>query len=226
MDSGLHPPKRRDGLYYLVLADLVGSTRFARQMGNDTSKAQLERFEFAAKQALTNCTQENSGGFIKSVGDAVLLVFQHFPDILEWHIQFDGSLLLASLAMHGTRGICTRILVGAGEIVFCGSDISGLALNELFKIEKAGKSKLPAGTMVLTDTARSLAEPSLFPRQCGLERISALNISPNKRLSLYRTVLKADIAFLISKQQKDAVARKAEQTSGECRESPLVDADL
>jgi class 3 adenylate cyclase len=199
-------PKRRDGLYYLVLADLVGSTEFARQMGNDTSKAQLERFEFAAKQALTHCTPKNSGEFIKPVGDAVLLVFQHFPDIVEWHIQFDGNLLLTSLAMNGTRGMCTRILVDAGEIVFCGSDISGLALNELFKIEKAGKSKLPAGALVLTDTARSLAEPSLFPRQCVLEHISTLIIKPKKRVTLSRIVIKADIPFLMSKQHKDALA--------------------
>jgi hypothetical protein len=98
-----------NGIYYVVLADLVGSTNYMKKMGNDAGIARLNAFVGAAKQALTQSKPKNSGEFIKDNGDAVLFVFRHFPDIVQWRLEFDGSLCLAW--QHDDR-LATRLAHG------------------------------------------------------------------------------------------------------------------
>jgi class 3 adenylate cyclase len=72
----------RTGLYYVVLTDLVGSTKYASEKGNEALQDRVKRFVTASFNAMNDIALKNAGLFVKEIGDAVLFVFHHFPDIL------------------------------------------------------------------------------------------------------------------------------------------------
>src|SRR5690349_10708648 len=74
----------RNGLYYVVLMDLVGSTKFAAEYGNPAAINRIESFIRDSFQALNDANVTNISLFVKEIGDAVLYVFQHFPDVIRW----------------------------------------------------------------------------------------------------------------------------------------------
>ncbi len=74
----------RDGIYYIVLVDLVGSTKYSAEHGNAKMTERIRTFVTYSFNALTASKIRNTGIFLKEIGDAVLFVFQHFPDILKW----------------------------------------------------------------------------------------------------------------------------------------------
>jgi class 3 adenylate cyclase len=183
-----------DGIYYIVLADLVGSTKFGAKMGNDALAARVHTFVEASKEALEHARMSsNSGHFLKSVGDGVLIAFNHFPDVVQWQMEFDGALGLAAIRH---EPIQARICVHAGEVRFADGDTSTLAINQVFKMEK----KVGAGDLVLSDIAHKLALPSLYPMQCEFKEYGTVRLDGYARpVKLHCLVVKADIAFLIEK---------------------------
>ncbi len=192
--------KFQDGIYYVVLADLVESTSDMKKMGNDAGGVRLSAFERAARQALEFITPSDSGLCVKADGDAVLLVFTHFPDIVQWYLEFDGVLNRDLIQKDPMRA---RVWVHAGEVRFKDSDIKSLAVSQLFKIEKKAKTKTKAGNLVLTHLAREIAKPALFPIQVELKRFHRVKLEDGSVVELYRLVTKADIAFLLEKQYRD-----------------------
>jgi class 3 adenylate cyclase len=183
-----------DGIYYIVLADLVGSTKFGAKWGNAALTARIHTFVEASKKALENAKMTlNSGRFLKPVGDGVLLAFNHFPDVVQWHMEFDGALHLAAIRQEELQ---TRVCVHAGELRFHEGDTLNLATNQVSKMEK----KAGAGEIVLSDIAYELALPSLYPKQCEFKDHGTARIDGHSRpMKLHRLVVKADIAFLIDK---------------------------
>jgi len=183
-----------DGIYYIVLADLVGSTKFGAKMGNAALAARVHIFVEASKKALGHPKiSSNSGRFLKSIGDGVLILFNHFPDVVQWQIEYAG--ILSSAAIRHEQ-IQARICVHAGEVRFADGDTSTLAINQVFKMEK----KVGAGDLVLSDIAHNLALPSLYPKQCEFEEYGTVRLDGYTRpVKLHRLVVKADIAFLIDK---------------------------
>jgi class 3 adenylate cyclase len=186
-----------DGIYYIVLADLVGSTKFGAKMGNAALGARVQSFVEAAKKALEHAKMSfNTGRFLKSVGDGVLMTFSHFPDVVQWRMEFDGTLQLASIRQEPLQA---RVCVHAGEVHFAGGDTSALAVNQVFKMEK----KVGARELVLTDVAHKLALPSLYPKQCDFEDYGTVRLDGYVRpVKLHRLVIRADIAFLIDKTRR------------------------
>jgi class 3 adenylate cyclase len=186
--------KLPNGIYYIVLGDLVGSTKFAAKWGDAAFTARIQTFVNAAKQAITNAKlSSNSGRFVKFVGDAVLIVFTHFPDIVQWQMEFDGTLQLIAAQQERFQ---VRFCVHAGELRFQGKEPLNLATSQLFKMEKEAN----AGEVVVSDVAYQLALPSLYPKQCIFEPNGAVRVDGyNRPLKLHRLVVKADIAFLIAK---------------------------
>lgn len=184
----------QDGIYYIVLADLVGSTKFGARMGNDALSARVQAFVAASKEALEHAKMgSNSGRFLKSVGDGVLIAFNHFPDVVQWQMEFDGTL---SLAPNQHEPFQARVCVHAGEVRIEDGELSTLAINQVFKMEK----KVGAGEVVLSDTAHKLALPSLYPRQCEFEEYGTVRLDGYAHpVKLHRLVIKSDIAFLIDK---------------------------
>lgn len=189
-----------DGLHYVVLADLADSTDYMKRMGNDAGINRLNAFIGAAKEALAHSKPNNSGEFIKASGDAVLLVFKYFPDVVQWLLEFQGSL---TFAWRHDKPLTARIWVHAGEITFRNGDAHGLAINQVFKVEARAKRKTRVGELVLTHVARDVADPVLFPKQCVLMPCGKVKLAGHPSISLHRLVVKADIAFMIDKQRKD-----------------------
>lgn len=87
----------RHGLYYIVLVDLVGSTKFLAQHGNKEAVERIERFVVSSFHALNDLKLSNVALFIKEIGDAVLYIFQHFPDVLNWRASFADLLQLSAV---------------------------------------------------------------------------------------------------------------------------------
>ena len=183
-----------DGIYYIVLADLVGSTKFGAEMGNAALNARVTTFVEASKQALEHAGMTtNSGRFLKSIGDGVLFVFNHFPDIVQWQMEFDGTLDLMPIQQYPFRA---RICVHAGEVRFEDGDVRTLAINQVFKMEK----EVHAGDLVLSDIAYQLALPSLYPKQCVFEGYGTIELDGYPRpVELHRLIVKSEVAFLIDK---------------------------
>jgi class 3 adenylate cyclase len=195
-------------LQYIVLADLVGSTKFTARMGNDMGIARMREFEDAAREALVLMKPPTSGKIVKAEGDGVLLVFDHFPDIVHWNFEFHDSLQTKRmpdgtfrLRMGGrVDPMKARIWVHIGEVHLEENDVRGLAVNELHKIEQAAKPNAPEGAVILTHLARDLAITSLYPKQCKLRRFDRAKLEGRPLIRLYQLVVKADIAFVRDRQ--------------------------
>lgn len=145
----------RDGVYYVVLVDLVGSTKFAAARGNAASSARIERFIKYSFDGFNEANIRNAGLFVKEIGDAVLFIFQHFPDVLRWLHHFMRA---KAFEVHTVDGeMVIRTCVHVGEVSLQGVNPLSLAVSQAFKMEKL----VPAGAVVLTETAYNVAWPTI-----------------------------------------------------------------
>ena len=142
-----------DGLYYIVLVDLVGSTKFLAEYGNERTVARIQAFVTSSFRALKDLKLSNVALFIKEIGDAVLYVFQHFPDVLKWRTSFADWLKLSAVK----EPIHIRTCVHVGEVFLDGVNPLSLAVSQCFKMEK----KVQADDVVLTDPAYHVAWPTI-----------------------------------------------------------------
>ncbi len=144
----------RNGLYYLVLVDLVGSTAFMAKHGNLRGDERIETFVSKSVESLSSAPLKNVSIFIKEIGDAALLCFSHFPDILLWHSQLTTELEAIGADYQ------VRTCVHVGEVYLNGMNPLALAVSQLFKMEKA----IDGGSIGLTGPAFHAAWPSvLYP---------------------------------------------------------------
>src|ERR1044072_5081055 len=74
----------RPGLYYIALIDLCGSTNASSVLGPEVNKERIEQFVRCAIQALKIIDLRNQAQFIKEIGDAALIIFSAFEDIIQW----------------------------------------------------------------------------------------------------------------------------------------------
>ncbi|HOX60006.1 MAG TPA: hypothetical protein P5205_22125 [Candidatus Paceibacterota bacterium] len=195
-------------LQYLVLADLVASTATTKKMGNDVGIYRMREFEDAARQALNTVKPRITGRVAKTIGDAVLLTFDHFPHILCWKIEFDGALQFKILpdGRHELRAqrmprLEARVWIHVGEVELTKGDVHGLAVNQLCKTEQAGKSLVLPGATVATRAVREVAGPTLYPKQCKFARLKGTGLR-DAPPPLWAIDMKADIPFMISQQRK------------------------
>lgn len=143
----------RNGLYYIVLVDLVGSTKFASEHGNDKAGQRIKHFVSTSFHALNEVRVKNVGLFVKEIGDAVLFIFQHFPDIVRWRAAHARWLSL----FDKSHPIEVRTCVHLGEVYLEGVNPLSLGVSQCFKMEK----KVGAGDVVLTDLAYHAAWSTL-----------------------------------------------------------------
>ena len=175
----------RDGVYYIVLMDLVGSTKFAAENGNDAAKIRIEQFISASFAALNEAPKKNLGLFIKEIGDAVLYIFQHFPDVLCWKAALDKELLFVGELV--TEPIEVRTCIHIGEVSLEGVNPLSLAVSQAFKMEKSVKG----GDIVLTDPAYHIAWPSIARAYHGFKDYGTVKLDgfinpvPLHQLSLH-----------------------------------------
>jgi class 3 adenylate cyclase len=146
----------RSGLYYLVLVDIVGSTAYMAEHGNVAADRRIEHFVRSAPEAIGQIELTNTAIFIKEIGDAVLLIFQCFPDVLKWQAAFESY-----LDLYGRPGaperIAIRTCVHIGDVILRGVNPVALAVSQLFKFEK----EVAAGEIALSAPAYYAAWPTL-----------------------------------------------------------------
>ena len=197
-------------LQYIVLADLVASTATTRELGNDVGIYRMREFEDAVRQAFNTVKPRPSDRVVKTIGDAVLLTFDHFPRILCWKIELDGALQFkmlpgghTALRSQGMPRLEARVWIHVGEVEFATGDVHGLAVNQLCKTEQAAKPLVPPGATVATRAVREVAGPTLYPKQCKFTALKGTGLRGGPQ-RLWAIDMKADIPFMISQQRKAA----------------------
>ena len=145
----------RDGIYYIVLVDIVGSTKFAAEFGNLKLSERIKTFVTYSFNALSESKIKNNGIFLREIGDAVLFIFQHFPDILKWRDNFQKYLdVFGKIKDPYTLRTCIHI----GEVTLEGVNPLTLAVSQTFKMEKT----VQPNDIVLTDPAYHVAWPTIM----------------------------------------------------------------
>lgn len=186
----------RNGLYYIVLVDLVGSTKYTAEFGNDKAAKRIEYFVTSSFNALNEAEIRNIGLFIKEIGDAVLFIFQHFPDILRWRAGLDKWLdLMKEVDVPYEIRTCVHV----GEVSLQGVNPFSLAVSQTFKIEKA----VQAGEIVLTEPAYSVAWPTVARAYHGFEISDTIKLDGFKHeVTLHRLIIKDkdDIERVVAEQ--------------------------
>jgi len=139
----------RDGLYYLVLIDVAGSTLASSKMNGSEFHEWVKKFIRIAKEAL-NIRKRNLSVFVKSIGDGALFLFRNFDDILDWKNKVDES-----CRFHNDS--CTKAgkldfyqfhhktIIHLGEVFFDREnyDANAFGINIVFKVEKKfGKDEI------------------------------------------------------------------------------------
>lgn len=147
----------RPGLYYIVLADLIGNTAFNAKYGDAEADVRTQWFHTSAIEALGRLELENYVAFNKAIGDASLLIFSSFKDVYRWSTALDDCLAEMtdeypeSMRIRGVHfeddelderlahfEMKARRLVHLGEVAYKDhSDPLSLAVSQTFKIEKA-----------------------------------------------------------------------------------------
>jgi len=140
--------------------DLVGSTKFAAEYGNKEAIDRIEFFIRMSFQALNDSKVSNVSLFVKEIGDAVLYVFQHFPDVIRWRSAFNYYLGPA-----WKNPMEVRTCIHVGEVSLTGVNPLSLAVSQTFKMEKT----VEAGAIVLTDPAYNVAWPTIARAYHGFE---------------------------------------------------------
>lgn len=143
-----------NGLYYIVLVDLVGSTKYGIDKGNQALSKRIELFITSSVQALNSFELKSKALFIKEIGDAALFMFHHFPDILEWNYN-----LRKLLDIHKwiDSPFIIRTVIHTGEVFLKGVNPIALSVSQAFKIEK----DVPDNSIGLTESAFLSAYPTI-----------------------------------------------------------------
>ena len=170
-----------NGLYYIVLVDLVGSTNYQNEFGNEEANNRIKIFITMAIQAIKETHLESISLYIKELGDAVLMIFQHFPDILRW--LYTMKKFLNDFEETTKKPFGHRTIIHAGEISLEGVNPVCLAVSQLFKLEK----NVNQGEIVLTNSAYQLAYPSIVRSYHGFEHYKNVVVNGyNGSLELYK----------------------------------------
>jgi class 3 adenylate cyclase len=168
-----------DGLYYVVLVDLVGSTKYGTEKGNKALSKRIETFVSSSVLALSSIELRSKALFIKEVGDAVLFIFHHFPDILNWNRNFRGYL---KISIQDEEPFIIRTVIHTGEVFLKGVNPIALAVSQTFKIEK----DIPDNSIGLTESAFLSAYPTLSRAYHAFEKHKSISVPGfNEKVMLY-----------------------------------------
>jgi hypothetical protein len=156
----------RPGLYYILLSDLCRSTEASRHLGAHLNRLRIETFILTCTQALGSIDLENYAMFLREIGDAVLMLFSSFQDLLSWYTTMRQYLAkqnqmwkheITNNQMEHFR-LEAKTVVHVGEVIYSDNNIPiALAVNQVFKVEKL----FSANELGVTQTALTPIIPIL-----------------------------------------------------------------
>ena len=82
----------RPGLYYIVLVDLCSNTAFNAKYGDKEGDVRTQWFHTAVIESIGEIALRNYVAFSKTIGDASLIIFSSFLDVVEWSDQLSINL--------------------------------------------------------------------------------------------------------------------------------------
>ena len=143
----------------------------------------IRYFVTYAFQSLNAIKIKNTSIFLKEIGDAVLFVFQHFPDILNWRDEFQKFL---NLITKNDEPYVLRTCIHVGEVSLNGVNPISLAISQTFKMEKAIKGN----QIGLTESAYNIAWPTISRAYKGFKEIGEVELDGYKKsVRLYELTL-------------------------------------
>lgn len=164
-----------NGIYYIVLVDLVGSTRYLASNGNEKAGQRIINFVQAGVSSFINCEKVNRAYFLKEIGDSILFIFTHATDIVKWHEAFTSKLSERSQVIDEPYEI--RTCVHLGEVCLHDANPLCLSVSETFKMEK----QVQAGKIVFSDLAAKVAAPTLNGSSFKLVPYNSISIMQELR---------------------------------------------
>lgn len=172
----------RDGLYYVIVIDLAGSTSTASKMDGTAFNGWIKEFIKITKEALS-AGNRNLSVFVKSVGDGALFLFRNFDDILDWKNKVD------ELCRHHNN-ICKKqgkpdfvqyhhkTIIHLGEVYFdrTNYDANAFGVHLAFKVEK----KFEKGEMGITDTVKQIILQEINSGKFGIHNAGSYSFDENE----------------------------------------------
>lgn len=190
----------REGLYYIVIADIAGNTDFNIKYGNAHADLRDQWFHTSIIEALGHIKLNNYANFVKTIGDAALLVFSSIGDIIQWSEELnlvlgkynqeyarkinDGELPLYIDDEHTNKDqirdfeLNVRRIVHLGEVQYVDEyDPLSLAVSQTFKAEKEfGRTDLGC-----TGRVANIIKPALIEYGYTLRKNKPINIPGEKK---------------------------------------------
>ena len=174
----------RPGLYYIVLVDLCSNTAFNAKYGDKEGDVRTQWFHTAVIESIGEIALRNYVAFSKTIGDASLIIFSSFLDVVEWSDQLTKNLSALSdeysqrayeehdhldeaeiEALVSAFSLRARRLVHLGEVSFKEAiDPLSLAVSQTFKIEKY----FAETDLGCTEAVAQVAKPKLLEAKLGL----------------------------------------------------------
>lgn len=138
----------RDGVYYLVLIDLVGSTAMMVTLGEVAGIQKILRFTGRLRYLILARNYVSEARFVKEIGDAGLMAFQNKEDVYRflqyWNIENRIG-----------ESFPVRTVVHRGQVYFDGKNPISIEVSRLFKMEKMAKE----GEVLWSESASDLGVP-------------------------------------------------------------------
>ena len=134
-------PAMPSGFRTVVFTDIVGSTEYVRQVGDDAGRAAVRELE----QRVASLAIDHNGRVVKNLGDGSLVSFGSNTSAIAFALELqercsDGPLLL-------------RVGMAAGEPIQEDGDIHGTVVAHASRIGDLGA----AGEVIVSDSVRQLA---------------------------------------------------------------------
>lgn len=198
----------REGLYYIVLADIAGNTDFNIKYGNAHADLRGQWFHTSIIEALGHIELHNYANFVKTIGDAALLVFSSIGDVIKWSEEL--NLVLEKYNQEYARKIKAKELplytedeynddeqikdfalnvrrvIHLGEVQYVDEyDPLSLAVSQTFKAEKEfGRTNLGC-----TGAVAHIIKPALIEYGYTLVENRPIDIpgEPDQQMSYYIT---------------------------------------
>ncbi len=130
-DATLHfsPPGHDSDDHAVVFADIVGSSKLYREMGNLRAQQEVERL----LSLMSQIVHAHGGQLVKTIGDEIMVIFAD--------AECAAEAAIASNLKIQEQGQAVRTGLAYGSLIFEGPDVFGSTVNRAASLVRAANSK-------------------------------------------------------------------------------------